>query len=98
MQSKPEQERYIGTAIELMHCLSRAAMLLATLPASRRRPGLTAGMTFTMLRSVEPLLTGAAEAVLLEERFAELYEGARRTEALVPGLGGLAQQLQGARQ
>jgi hypothetical protein len=71
-----EQEKYIGTAIELMHCLSRAATLLASLPASEHHPGLTAGMTFTMLRGVEPFLQGSSERLLMRERLCELRDGA----------------------
>ena len=88
--SVAEQKRYLGIAIELMHCLSRAATVLVTMPASPHHPGATAGMTFTMLRSVEPFLQGTAERILMRERLAELRDGARSLRRAAPDLVELA--------
>jgi hypothetical protein len=63
-----EQTTLMSSAIELMHALGAAATALARLPASDAAPGVHAGMTFTMLRGVEPLLPGAVEQRLLQER------------------------------
>jgi hypothetical protein len=92
-QAQAEQKRYVGIAIELMHCLAVASTVLAKLPASPHHPGVTAGMTFTMLRGVEPLLQGAAERLLVHERLMDLRSGAARihrmtgrVEQLVPAM------------
>jgi hypothetical protein len=67
-QVEHEQTALMGAAIELMHVLGAASTALARLPASDAAPGIHAGMTFTMLRGVEPLLPGAVERRLLHER------------------------------
>jgi hypothetical protein len=89
-QSVTEQKRYTGIAIELMHCLARAATVLVALPASPHCPGVTAGMTFTMLRSVEPFLQGASERVLMRERLTELRDGANAMQRAAAELVALA--------
>lgn len=63
-----EQKLLMSAGIELMHVLAEAATSLARSPASERAEGTNAGMTFTMLRGVEPLLPGAVEKRLLLER------------------------------
>jgi hypothetical protein len=65
------QAALISAAIELMHALGEASTALARLPASRDRREPNAGMSFTMLRGVEPL-SRLAEARLLQERTAAL--------------------------
>jgi hypothetical protein len=77
------QERLFGAAIELMHVVGAASEALARLPASADAPGVNAGMSFTMLRGVEPLLRHAEE-VLLAEQLGELARHARTVPAL-PG-------------
>jgi Ferritin-like len=89
----PEQKRYFEIAIELMHLLAAGATALTELPASVRHPGVTAGMSFTMLRGVEPFLQGAAERVLLRERLSELRDGARNLRFSAPALVPLAQRI-----
>jgi hypothetical protein len=42
-----------------------------TCPRARIHPGVNAGMTFTMLRSVEPFLQGTSERILMRERLTE---------------------------
>ena len=63
-----DQAALIGAAIELMHVLAATSTALTRLPATSDANGVHAGMTFTMLRSVEPLLPGAVERRLLQER------------------------------
>ena len=58
-------------AIELMHVLGEASTALARLPASSKPDGNNAGMTFTMLRGVEPL-PSRVEGRVLQERIAAL--------------------------
>ncbi|MET0984487.1 MAG: hypothetical protein ABW034_03675, partial [Steroidobacteraceae bacterium] len=72
-----------------MHVLSRAASQLTRMPASPDHPGINAGMTFTMLRSVEPLFTGTAENQLIGERLRELVRGARYIGSVMPSLAEL---------
>jgi hypothetical protein len=69
------QKQLMSAAIDLMHVLGEVATLLARLPASASAEDVNAGMTFTMLRGVEPLLLGAVEKRLLLER-AEALLGA----------------------
>lgn len=81
------QEQLMAAAIALMHALGEASTALARLPATAAPGDLHAGMTFTMLRGVEPLLPGAAEKRLLLERAEALARagsahGARVSAAL----------------
>jgi hypothetical protein len=80
---------FLDAAIDLMHVLAHAASILVTLPASADHPGVKAGMTFTMLRSVEPLFAGPAERQLTMERLAELADGARRLTSISPEFAAL---------
>lgn len=63
-----EQKVLVSAAIGLMHVLGDASTRLARLPASSSLTNVNAGMSFTMLRGVEPLLSGAVERTLLIER------------------------------
>jgi hypothetical protein len=93
-ESGSSRRRYMDGAIGLMHVLAQISSALATLPASSAYPGVNAGMTFTMLRSVEPFFVGAVERTLVNERLAELTAGARRlAELSTPGLDGLERKL-----
>ncbi|HUQ11453.1 MAG TPA: ferritin-like protein [Steroidobacteraceae bacterium] len=91
----PEQGRYFEIAIELMHMLAAGASALVELPASARHSGVTAGMSFTMLRGVEPFLQGPAERVLLRERLTELRDGALNLRLSAPTLVPLAERIDG---
>jgi hypothetical protein len=64
----------MSAAIGLMHALGDASSMLARLPASDHAKGVNAGMTFTMLRSVEPLLPGRVERHVLVERVTALVQ------------------------
>jgi hypothetical protein len=76
-----------------MHVLAQVSSVLATLPASPAHPGTNAGMTFTMLRSIDPLFAGPSERQLTNERLAELARGARRLSAIAPQFAALEAQL-----
>ncbi|MDB5697267.1 MAG: hypothetical protein JWN69_71 [Alphaproteobacteria bacterium] len=76
-----QQKRLFGAAIELMHVLAAASDALARVPASPDAPGVNAGMSFTMLRGVEPLLK-SSEQMLLDEQIGQLARQARRLPAL----------------
>jgi hypothetical protein len=67
-RAEPSQKALMAAAIEIMHVLGEASTALARMPASSDGRGVHAGMTFTMLRGVEPLLTGAVERHILRER------------------------------
>jgi hypothetical protein len=84
---------FLAAAIDLMHVLARVATSLPRLRASPNHPHVNAGMTFTMLRSVEPIFAGESERRLPAERLRELIQGARRLAALVPDLAGVEGQL-----
>ena len=93
--SSAEQKTLASAAIELMHVVARASDGLARLPASPSAPGVNAGMSFTMLRGVEPLLDGRVEGQLIREELQGLAEGARALrcvpEAVVASLDRLAE-------
>ena len=80
-----EQKLLMTAATEMMHVVGEASSLLARLPATPTDPDTHAGMTFTVLRGVEPLLPGEAERRLLVERAAEL---ARVGERVFPPVSG----------
>jgi hypothetical protein len=80
------QRRHLDAAIGLMHELSRLGALLARLPADAAPGGPHAGVSFTMLRSVEPFFLGEAEARLVHERLDELARGATALAARMPEL------------
>jgi hypothetical protein len=83
------QSRTLSAAIGLMHVLGQTASALARLPASADHPGINAGLSFTMVRGVEPYFRGLPEAVLMAERLHELADGAPAVAAIVPDLGGI---------
>lgn len=87
------KDLHIGAAIGLMHALAKAATALASMPASTSDPGTNAGLSFTMLRGVEPFFGGAAERALIAERLKELRGGALALAGLHPDLGGLDKPL-----
>ncbi len=64
------------TALDLMYAVNPLADWLTTLPASTSHPGVTAGMSFAMLRDVAPLPHGKGALALLGERLAELAAAA----------------------
>jgi hypothetical protein len=87
------KDLHIGAAIGLMHALAKAATALASMPASASHPGTNAGLSFTMLRGVEPFFGGAAERALIAERLKELRGGALALAGLHPDLEGLDKPL-----
>ena len=78
----------MALSFALMHELGAAASALARLPASPEAPGVHAGMTFTMLRGIEPLIQGAVEQTIIAERLAALARAAARLPALGDGAAG----------
>ena len=86
------QERNMTAAIDLMHLLGRVSSSLATLPASSSKPGVNAGMSFTMLRGVEPFFAGSEER-LTGERLTEIAVGAGEVGRLLPALADVASKI-----
>ncbi len=70
--AEDEQKALVSAAIGLMHVLGDASARLARLPATTSDDPVHAGMSFTMLRGVEPLLPGVVEGTLLIERVESL--------------------------
>lgn len=64
-RSGAAQAALMSAAIELMHVLGEASTALARLPASQDA-AINAGMTFTLLRGVEPIPVGVERAILSE--------------------------------
>lgn len=69
-----DREQLMNAAITLMHVAGATGDALARLPASSAVPDVYAGMSFTMLRGVEPLLPGRAESLLLREQLQRLAD------------------------
>ena len=69
-------------AVDLMHLLGSAGDALARMPASAASPGVNAGLSFTMLRGVEPLIAKSAENQLIHEHLSDLTNVARRLAPL----------------
>lgn len=88
----------LGAAITLMHVVGEVGEALATMPASAARPSTNAGMTFTMLRGVEPLAAGPVEVQLLGELFDELADAAAVAAQALPRLGGCERKIRTARE
>ena len=89
----PDKERMLSAAIDLMHVLGITAKILVKFPACLDNPGVHAGMTFTMLRGVEPFIGGAAEKTLIMERLHQLATGAKRAVPAVPEIAEAAETL-----
>jgi len=88
-ESMEDQARYLDAAVGLMHVLGETASALAVMPASASHPGVNAGMTFTMLRSVAPLFGSESAHRLIYERLRELIGGAEVATRANPRLSGL---------
>lgn len=72
-----------------MHVLDRTGRALAAMPAHADDATIHAGLSFTMLRSVNPMFAGQAEDQIRAERLAEAVAGARvaaRANAALSGL------------
>ncbi|WP_043840414.1 ferritin-like domain-containing protein [Muricoccus aerilatus] len=92
-EAATQQKTLISAAIELMHTLAGASDQLARLPASLSTPGVNAGMSFTMLRGVEPLLDGRVEEQLVRERMRDLADAARTIPQLPSALSASLDQI-----
>jgi hypothetical protein len=71
-QALSDKQALMDASFVLMHALGDAATRLARLPADDDEPAVHAGMSFTMLRGVEPLLGGGAEAQIIREQLSAL--------------------------
>jgi hypothetical protein len=79
-----ERASLLAVSFTLMHVLAASANALARCPAGPDHPGVNAGMTFTMLRGVEPFLGGAVEEALIRERLEALAHAAEGIATLMP--------------
>lgn len=83
------QKAALNAAVDLMHVLARTGSALARMPATSSGIGVNAGLTFTMLRNVEPLMNGESEHLLTLERMRELAHGGRMAARFAPSLIGI---------
>ena len=84
-EREPARKRaFLDTAIDGMFAIGPVAQYLTRLPASARASGLTAGMSFAMLRDVAPLPEGVVAAKVLSERLRQLADGAAQALAGAP--------------
>jgi CDGSH-type Zn-finger protein/uncharacterized Fe-S cluster protein YjdI len=70
------KRRFLDAAIDGMFAIGPIAEHLTTLPASKDAPGLTAGMSFAMLRDIAPLPLSAPAEAIFAERLSDLANGA----------------------
>jgi len=82
-------------ATELMYAITPLASALTRLPASVEHPGITAGMSFAMVRGSAALPSSATADRVLTERVAEIAAAAAGLAADVPVAGAVAAQLSG---
>ncbi len=77
LDAASQKKKLLSAAIDLMHVVGSTSDGLTRLPASLAAPGVNAGMSFTMLRGVEPFLAGPIEEQLIREQMQALAERAR---------------------
>lgn len=87
------QTRCMNGAIGLMHVLGRVGSALAAMPAVSEGDEVNAGLTFTMLRSLDPIVGGIAGERLGEERLRELENGGHVAAMACPALAGVNQDV-----
>ncbi|BAZ45323.1 hypothetical protein NIES4102_23440 [Chondrocystis sp. NIES-4102] len=87
-----EKKLLVNAAIEMMHVLDKAAKELVKLPASKKNSDVHAGITFTMLDSIEPFIGGVVEKTLIVERLTQLAAGARKMKGS-SGMSAIATKL-----
>ncbi|ESQ78744.1 hypothetical protein AEYBE204_12220 [Asticcacaulis sp. YBE204] len=92
-RSDATQERFMTLALGLMHVLSSVAQTLASIPATEGGR-LTAGLTFTTLRGLEPLATGEVETILIQERLLLLIAATRDICPRHPAFAAVLTQIQ----
>ena len=92
-ERRREQTRFMNAAIQLMHLFASASNALVRLPATNDQSGVNAGVTFTMLRSVAPLLGGSVGERLVHERLGELKLAAKSLARTVPEFAALSDRL-----
>lgn len=86
---------FLILARELMSVMTPVCEHLASLPAGPDAPGINAGMTFTMLRDIARVPSGAGEMRMMHERLVEM---AKYAETIFPkghSLDGVADTLLG---
>jgi hypothetical protein len=86
MNADTNLKRLLDLSFELMHLLGAASTALARMPANENGGRANAGMTFTMLRGIEPIRFGAVESAVIEERIASIIAAAHSFSALDAGL------------
>lgn len=85
IEAPPRRRVLVDVAIEIMaKVLAPLAKVLATLPASTRLPGQTAGLTFTLPRTTHALSQPRAGWSLMHERATELAAAAAEHAGLDP--------------
>ena len=89
------QRALTDAATELMYAITPLASALTRLPASVEHPGITAGMSFAMVRGSAALPSSATADRVLTERVAEIAAAAAGLAADVPVAGAVAAQLSG---
>ena len=79
--------------LALMHMVADVGSVLSSLPASAAHPGVNAGLTFTVSRTVLAYLSGETATWLLAERYSVLARRMRELSAHLPALASHANAL-----
>jgi CDGSH-type Zn-finger protein/uncharacterized Fe-S cluster protein YjdI len=79
----------------LMRALTEIGSALSALPANPERPGVNAGITFTVSRSALAFQSAASAAVLLAERYRAIAARLDELAEHLPGLARLATAIEG---
>ncbi|MET0338702.1 MAG: ferritin-like protein [Caulobacter sp.] len=85
-RDEPLRKKLMDLAFALMHLMGAAAKALARKPAGSDTPNVNAGMSFTMLRGVEPLLHGRSEVIVINSQVQALAASAERLLGRPPAL------------
>ena len=91
--ARATMQRNLGCAIGLMHVVDAAGRALASMPAREGDDTVNAGLTFTMLRAINPMFVAAAEDRILAERLAEAEASARVAASANPALAAMPSTL-----
>lgn len=86
---------FLNLSRELMSVLTPVCEHLASLPAGPDAPGINAGMTFTMLRDIARVPSGAGEMRMMHERIVEMANQAKMIFPEGHSLDGVAGTLLG---
>ncbi len=91
--SDQNRKALYGAAIDLMHAVAPLAERLAQLPASEDHHAPTAGLTFTLPRSITPIADTRTARLIIAERAQEIAHAAANSRYVIGSLEGVSPDL-----